>query len=395
MKPTPRPSPSPSLRLPAVLLGTALLAGCSTISGWFDRGSDAADPAPLTEYAPTLDVTPLWSARIGDGEASTGTRQGPAIADGRVFVTGLDGGVRAFDLQSGAAVWHFPGEGLRLAAGAGVGGGLVVAGGLDGTVVALDAATGAERWRAEVNAEVTAPPAIGQGAVLVRGNDGRVTAFDAASGEQRWFWTAQAPPLTVRGTDAPILGPGYVFLGNDDGTIVALALQDGRVLWELPVSQQEGRSELERLADVDGTPVLEGTTLYASSYGGQTMAIDAAAARPLWVQEHGGAGRVGVGADKVVVADPAGVVWGLDKASGSATWQQDALARRKLSGIAVQGDHAVVGDFEGYLHWLQLSDGALAARVDAGEAIRGAPRVADGILVVQDIEGRVSAYRVQ
>ena len=395
MKPTLRPFPSSSLRLSGLLLGTVLLAGCSTISGWFDDSGDAADPAALTEYAPTLTVTPLWSARIGDGEGRTGTRQGPAIADGRVFVTGLDGGVRAFDLQSGAAAWHFPAEGLRLAAGAGAGDGLVVAGGLDGAVVALDAATGAERWRAEVGAEVTAPAAVAQGVVLVRSNDGRITAFDAASGEERWFWTTQSPPLTVRGADAPILGPGYVFTGNDDGSMVALALQDGRVLWELPVAQQEGRSELERLADVDGTPVLEDTTLYASSYGEQTMAIDAPSARPLWVQEHGGAGRVGVGPGKVVVADRGGIVWGLDKATGSATWQQDALARRKLSGVAVQGDHAVVGDYEGYLHWLQLSDGALAARVDAGEAIRGAPRVADGILVVQDIEGRVSAYRVQ
>ena len=399
MKPTPRPIPSSprhaAFLLGSVLSGSLLLAGCSTIGGWFDRGDAAADPAPLTEYAPTATVTPLWSARVGDGEGRTGTRQGPAIADGRVFASGLGGGVRAFDLQSGAPAWHFPGEGLRLAAGPGAGDGLVAVGGLDGVVVALDAATGAERWRGEVNAEVTAPPAVGQGAVLVRSNDGRITAFDAASGDRRWFWSPQVPTLTVRGADAPVLGPAYVFVGNDDGSAVALALQDGRVLWSLPVAQQEGRSELERLADVDGAPVLEGTTLYASSYRGQTMAIDAPAGRPLWVSDKGGAGRVGVAPDKVVVADAGDIVWGLDKATGSAIWQQEALARRGLGGVAIHGGHAVVGDFEGYLHWLQLADGALAARVDAGEAIKGTPRVADGVLVVQDIEGRVSAYRVQ
>lgn len=395
MKPTPRTLPS-SLRLPAAVLGALLLGGCSTIGGWFDRGgSDAAKPAPLTEYAPTVTVAPLWSAGVGGGEGRTGTRAAPAIADGRVFATGLDGGVRAFDLQTGAPAWHMPAEGLRLAAGPGVGDGLVVAGGLDGEVIALDAATGAERWRGKVSAEVVAPPAVGQGAVLVRGNDGRITAFDAASGDQRWFWSPPAPSLTVRGNDAPVLGPGYVFAGNDDGTVVALALQDGRVLWELPVAQQEGRSELERLADVDGTPVLDDTTLYASSYRGQTMAIDAPSGRPLWEQQHGGASRVGAGPDKVVVADADGIVWGLDKATGSAIWQQDALARRKPAGVAVLGEHAVVGDFEGYLHWLRLDTGALAARVDAGDAILGAPRVADGVLVVQDVEGRVSAYRVQ
>ena len=390
-----RPTRANRLRLPGLVLGTALLAGCGTIAGWFDRGDDAAAPAALTEYAPTVTVAHLWSTRAGDGEGRTGTRNGPAIADGRVYATGLDGGVRAFDLQSGAPAWHAPAEGLRLAAGPAAGDGLVVAGGLDGVVLALDAATGAERWRGEVGAEITAPAAIGQGAVLVRSNDGRITAFDAASGERRWFWTSQAPALTVRGEDAPVLGPGYVFAGNDDGTVAALALQDGRVLWSLPIAQQEGRSELERMADGDGMPVLDGTTLFVSSYRERTMAIDAPSGRPLWQQDHGTAARLGVGADKVVVADRNGTVWGLDKATGSSIWQQAALARRNLGGVAVLGDHAVVGDFEGYLHWLRLADGALAARVDAGEAIRGTPRVADGVLVVQDIEGRVSAYRVQ
>ena len=395
MKPTFRPNPTP-LRLPALVLGTVVLAGCSTISGWFDRDdNEATAPAALTEYAPTVTVTPLWSAGVGEGEGRTGTRQGPAIADGRVYAAGLEGGVRAFDLQTGATAWHVPADGVRPAAGPGVGDGLVVVGGLDGVVLALDAATGEERWRGKVNVEVTAPPAIGQGAVLVRSDDGRVTAFDAASGERRWFWAPQAPALTVRGGDAPVLGPGYVFAGTDEGSLVALGLQDGRVLWQMPVAQQEGRSELERMADVDGTPVLEGTTLCASSYREQTAAVDAPSGRPLWTSDHGSAGRIGVAPAKVVVADRDGIVWGLDKLSGAAVWQQDDLARRTLSGVAVQGDHAVVGDFEGYLHWLRLDNGELAARVDAGEAIRGAPRVADGVLVVQDVEGRVSAYRVQ
>src|SRR5690606_26932550 len=258
-------------------------------------------------------------------------------------------------------LWHHDSD-LRLSGGPGAGEGLVVAGSLKGEVVALDAETGAERWQAEVPNEVIAAPVIGQGMVFVRSNDGRLTAFDAASGERRWFWTHELPSLTVRGNDAPVLGPGFVFIGNDDGTLAAISLSDGRLLWDLPVAQPDGRTELDRMADIDGTPVLDGTVLYASSYRQATMAIDAPSGRPIWGSEHGGAGRPGLTVDKVIVSDRNGSVWGLDRSSGSAAWEQAGLARRNLSGVAVHGDYAVVGDFDGYLHWLRLDNGDFAAR---------------------------------
>jgi outer membrane protein assembly factor BamB len=142
--------------------------------------------------------------------------------------------------------------------------------------------------------------------------------------------------------------------------------------------------------------VLDGTTLFASSYKKQTIAIEAPSGRPLWAQDHGGAGRIGLAADRVVVADPAGVVWALDKTGGSAMWQQAALVRRNLSGAAVQGEFAVVGDYDGYLHWLRLDNGDFGARARAGrDAINAAPVVADGILLVQTASGDLSAWRVQ
>jgi len=379
-----------------LLLGVAL-AGCSTMKGWFG-GKHAADkplkPAELADITPTVTVTKLWSANAGKGEGRIGVRQGPGIADGHVYAAAIKGGVRAFDLQTGAALWHFDSD-LPLSGGPGAGDGLVVVGSLEGDVVALDAATGAQKWTAKVSNEVIAAPVIGQGMVFVRSNDGRVTAFDAASGERRWFWNHELLNLTVRGNDAPALGPGYLFVGNDDGTMSALAIADGRPLWEQTVAAAEGRSDLDRMADVDGMPVIDGTTLYASSYKRQTVAIDGPNGRPLWSSDHGGSNRLGASADRVVAADPAGTVWGLDKSSGSVMWQQPALARRNLSGVAIQGDYAVVGDYDGYVHWLNLADGAFAARMRAGrDAVRAAPVVADGVLVVQTIDGGLSAYRL-
>ncbi|KLD75464.1 lipoprotein, partial [Xanthomonas hyacinthi DSM 19077] len=181
----------------------------------------------------------------------------------------------------------------------------------------------------------------------------------------------------------------------DDGTLAALAMQDGRVLWEQTIGVPEGRTELERMSDVDGAPVLDGTTLYATSFKNQTLALEGPSGRPLWTRDHGGAGGVGVSSSSVVVADNAGSVWALDKATGAATWSQPALARRSLTGVAIQGDYAVVGDYKGYLHWLKLDNGEIAARERVGrKALVAQPVVADGILLVQNTKGDLTAFRL-
>ncbi|WP_313317476.1 outer membrane protein assembly factor BamB [Stenotrophomonas sp.] len=388
-----------------VVLVAMALTGCSTVKGWF-AGKDAEakkalEPAELVKFEPTVSVNKVWSANVGKGEGRVGVRQGPAVADGRVYAAALEGGVHALDLQTGKEVWEYtPAKEkkkpkLRLSGGPGVGDGLVVIGTLDGQVIALDASNGAEKWKAKVPGEVIAAPAVAQGLVFVRSNDGRTTALDAASGEQRWFNTQELPSLTVRGNAPVATGPGVLFIGNDDGTLSALAMQDGRPLWEQMVGTAEGRTELERMSDIDGAPVLEGNTLYVSSFKNQTMAIEGPTGRPMWSRDHGGAGGVAVSSGNVVVTDGKGAVYGLDKASGSAMWSQQALARRSLTGAAIQGDYAVVGDYKGYLHWLRLSDGELAAREKSGgDAILAQPIVAEGILLVQNVDGKLTAFRL-
>jgi len=371
-----------------------VMLGCAVISGCGKKKVKPNEPAKLVPFTQTLKVSRVWSASVGKGEERLGVRQIPAIADGRIYAAAVKGGVRALELANGREVWHYRSK-LELTGGPGVGNGLVVVGGLKGEVIALDAATGAERWQAKVTSEVIAPPVIGHGLVLVRSDDGRVSAFEVESGERRWFWTRELPALTVRGNDAPALGQNHVFIGNADGSLVALAVNDGRVLWEQTVADPDGRSELDRMADVDGQPLLDGNLLYASSYKQRTVAIDAPTGRPLWNSEHGGSSRIGLGIDRVVVADPAGTVWALDRSGGSALWQQDALARRGVGGAVVQGDYAVVADLDGYLHWMSLSTGEFVARARAGrDPIKGAPVVVDGLLVVQNVEGKISVWRI-
>ena len=189
------------------------------------------------------------------------------------------------------------------------------------------------------------------------------------------------------------VGPGILFVGNDNGTLSALSMTNGVPVWTSPVAQPEGRSELERMADVDGLAVLDGTTLFATSYKNHTVAIDGPTGQVLWDRDNGGPGGLAVSNSAVVVTDAAGKVWGLDKNTGGSLWQQPGLGLRSVSAPAVLGDYAVVGDFEGVLHWLRLVDGEFAARANLAGPISGQPAVADGVLVVQTRSGQLAAFR--
>ena len=391
-----RPYHRPLRLVAGVALAALLLGGCTTVKNLLDgRGKDKSlEPTPLVQITPSVNVARLWSASIGGGEKSLGMGQHPAIADGRVYAAAVDGGVHALDLKTGQSVWRYASE-LPLSGGPGAGEGLVVVGSLEGDVIALDAATGTEKWKAKVGNEVLAAPAIGGGTVYVHSNDGRVTAFDAATGERRWFYSVEVPTLTVRGSGPVTIGPGIVFVGNDNGNMTALSATDGGVLWSTPVAEPDGRSELERMADVDGAVVIDNTMLYATSYKNHTIAIDGPSGQIVWDRENGGPRGLGLSNSAVVVTDPVGKVWALDKNSGASLWQQDGLAHRNTSAPAVQGDYAVVGDLEGVVHWLRLNDGAFAARAQIGGPITGQPVVSDGVVVVQTTEGQLAAFALQ
>jgi outer membrane protein assembly factor BamB len=386
-----------TLRLLATaVIAIAMLSGCSSVKNLFGgKNKDkSGEPAKLVDITPLVTANRLWSVSVGKGEKDLGIGQYPVIEGGHVYAAAVDGGVSAFDLTTGQSLWHYDSK-SRLSGGPGAGGGLVVVGGLKGEVIALDEATGQEKWTAKVNNEVLVAPAIGGGMVFVHSNDGRVTAFDASNGERRWFYSADIPALTVRGTGGMTLGPNILFVSGDNGTLTALNTNDGNLMWSTAVAEPDGRTELERMADVDGDAVLEGTVLYASSYKNHTVAIDGPSGQVLWDSEHGGARGAGVSNSAVVITDKSGNVVGLDKNSGGSLWQQAGLLNRAVSAASVQGDYALVGDFEGVVHWLRLSDGAFAARSKVGAAVTGKPVVAGDIAVVQSIDGKLTAFSLK
>ncbi|MDY0022272.1 outer membrane protein assembly factor BamB [Arenimonas caeni] len=397
------------------LIIAALLAfatGCSTVKGWFgDKSGKALEPAELVEIANPVSPRQAWSRKLGDEKAALGLRQRPAIEGERLFVADDAGRVMALDLNTGATLWDSEvvrtgKEGSRLlfwrrkaidghvTGGPGVGNGMVVAGGRNGEVVALDAETGAERWRAQVTSEVIAAPLVAGDRVVVRSNDGRTFGLDVADGTRKWVFDRGLPTLSVRGNGEPVTDGNLVYLGYDDGTVIALRGSDGLMAWSQLVAEPEGRNELARMADVDGELAVGYTELYATSFAGQTLAISTQNGRPLWNRDTGGYSGLALLGDRVVLADPDGTLWALDRSSGSALWKQEGLARRWLTTPAVQGDFLVVGDVEGYLHWVRASDGTLAGRDRLGrDPIRATPQVSPtGVLLAIDSEGRLAAY---
>lgn len=400
------------------LLGLAIVAalvlpGCGTVRDWFRSDkTKATDPVALTEIAGARAVDELWSESLGDGEARLGFRQRPAL-DGNTLYAVTDGGaVRAIDIESGDERWERTLEELGSSRGwrlwqrdvregglqssVGVGEGIVAVAGRSGVVFALDAATGEPRWETRVSAEVLAAPLMVPGLVVVRSQDGRVVGLDAGSGERRWSFERPIPTLSSRGASAPVSAGGLVLIGNDDGTVVALRPDDGIAVWEAPVAEAEGRSELDRLVDIDGDLAVGADAVYATSVRGVTAAIALAGGQVGWTRDNGGANGLDLTADGVLLADKGGTLWSLDRASGSALWRQEGLVRRQPTGVALAGELAVVGDVEGYLHWFDPATGEFKARERVGRArILATPLVSPtGIVVAVTDEGRLAAFRL-
>ncbi len=388
-----------------ILLIVALVAtvsGCSTIKGWMHTASsdNVHQPAELVAITPSIGVQQIWSRSVGKGERLLGLREHPAIADGRVYVAeSHDAYVYALDLNSGREIWKTDTK-LRLTGGPGVGSATVVVGSTNGDVVALAADTGAERWRVKTSSEILSNPLVAGNVVIVRSGDGHVLGLDLADGKRRWAFEHALPNLSLRGNPSPVLGGnGLVYLGFEDGMLIALRAQDGIKVWEQTVAQSEGRSELDRLSDIDGDVVVSPDGIFAASYKGQIGAFNPNTGSPLWnhpLVSYGGLAR---GGDTLYASDAVGTVWALDRASGSALWKQEALGYRWLSSPAVQNGYVVVGDLKGFLHWMKADTGAFVARERLGgrkDEIRATPQVSpDGILVAVTTRGKLAAYRIK
>lgn len=379
-------------RFGAVLLAAAVLTGCGVSKLW--RGEDNTQPpTPLVEFEPRVQITTLWKRDVGAGAEARYLKLTPAVAGERVFAAGHEGRVRAYDAESGETLWETDLD-LPLSGGPGVGEGLVLVGTSEGQVAALEADSGERRWQAQVSSEVLAAPQAAEGVVVVRTVDGKLTGLAAEDGAQLWVHDRNVPTLTLRGTAPPVLRQGMVLTGFDDGTLVALALEDAQLLWESQVAMPSGRSDLERMVDIDAAPVITGNTVYAATYQGSVAGLDLDSGNILWRREISSHAGVAGDVANLYVTDERNHVWALDRFTAASVWRQDQLEAREVTAPAVLGEHVVVGDLEGYVHWLRRDDGAFAARVRVdGSPIRAAPIAAGETLYVYSHGGNLAALR--
>lgn len=384
-----------TLKIVVLCLLSSALAGCGTISGFFAADSYEAPPAELTEFDAEFEIKPIWSTNTGDGTNSNYANLSPKLLGDTIITVDYRGDVRSHNIENGRRGWR---NKLKLPVAAGVGGGegLVVIGAQTGEVVALNEADGKEVWRQRLSSEILAPAQVRDNSVLLRTADGRLTALSASNGNIMWSYQRSVPLLSLRGVSAPVIEDDRVIAGYDNGRLVALALSDGKVIWEKSVAVPRGRTELERLVDIDADPVVVDGVVYAIAYQGSLAAMDTFDGQTLWEREMSSSTGIAVAPrDAVYVSDDQSYLWAIADGSGDSLWRQTLLLRRSISAPAIAGDYIVVGDFEGYLHWVARTDGRFVARQQLGKgAIRSQPLVRDGVLYVITTEGKLSAIRI-
>jgi len=329
--------------------------------------------------------TMRWSVDLDGG----GYGFAPAVLGESVYAAGSRGSLARIALASGAVEWRIDTD-ARLITAVGAAPGLVAVTDEDGMLRVFDDA-GKPRWQAYLGAEAVSVPALDADVLVVRGSDNRVIAFDAYTGRRRWVYTRQNPPLVLRQTNRPLLDGATAYVGLPGGRLVALSTETGALRWESAISLPRGSNEIERIADVLGEPVLVGRQLCAGSYQGRVGCVDPGSGRPLWNRDISAVGAIDFDGRRLVAVDTRGRVHAINDA-GEPIWMQEALAGRLLAAPALMGNAVVLGDEEGYLHWLDVDDGRLVGRVRIdGSAIVAAPRRAGSLAIVQTVRGRVAA----
>ena len=377
------------LSKPVVLVLLALVLGSCA------KDEPLIPPTPLTAIERTVSAATQWTVNIGKRDKKNVSSFRPVSVGDTVYAAGVDGRVSAVDANTGALKWQRRVQ-SALRSGVAADETRVVVANREGQLTALDAESGDDLWTYDMSSEVLSAVATGFGVVVARGADGRIVGLDGVTGTERWTRTYTPPALTVYGYSPPVLLPTGVLLGLDDGKVIALSLDNGGTLWESQLTVASGRSEIERLVDVDANILLDDRYIYAAGYQGNVARLEPQRGNQLWSTPLSTTVGISQSESALYVIDETDRVVALDKDTGETLWEQTALVGRKLTRPVLIGGAAVVVDFEGIVHLLDTASGDLKGRLDTGSSGRGSePLVVDGQLVVQFADGKLRAIKTQ
>ena len=380
-----------SISLLALAAGCSSMPSLSSLNPFTTKSVPKNPPVALVDIKPTLAVRNVWSTSVGAASVSTFS---PAVTGDSIFAAAQDGTVVRLDAASGRPAWRIN-AGVKLTAGVGSDGTTVAVAGEKGLLMVFDA-SGSLRWKAQTSSEVLSAPAVGQGFVVVRSQDNRIVGFDAITGERRWIVQRTAPPLTLRAAPGILLAAPNAYVALPGGKLLAITLATGAPRWEVSVGEPRGATELERIVDTSGMPVMIGREVCTVSFQGRAMCFDATTGTTAWAKDL--SSEVGLGADErfLFAADANGAVSALTREAGASVWKNAQLAHRRLSAPASVGRAVAVGDYQGYVHFLGREDGAMLARIATdGSPITAAPVLSGTNLIVQTHAGAVAALSAE
>ncbi len=378
------------LLFPLSLAALLIAAGCS-------KDKDVEPPAKLVKFPETLPVKKLWGEGVGGGKKQLVLRLGlgPVIDNGVVFAASHKGEVLAASLDTGRHVW-VKNLKIPLSAGPSAGLGMVVVGSSKGAIVALDGATGRELWRSRLNSELLSAPAISEQVVVLRSVDGRLHGLDSHNGKELWSVEQQVPRLSLRGTATPIIAKEVAISGFDNGKVMAVSLHSGDTVWDTALASPHGRTELDRLVDIDSAVRIVGDNVFATGFQGRTAMLALDSGQIWWAHDMSSYRGLAADADNLYVTQSDGIVVALRQRDGSELWRNQKLKLRRLSTPVLTSTAVGVADFQGYLHWLDKTTGELVARERiAKERITNSPAAVGDTIVVLTDGGKMAAFRAK
>jgi outer membrane protein assembly factor BamB len=357
---------------------------------WFGSEPTVEPPAELVDFNRKVTPRKLWSRSVG-GSDDDRVKLVPFVYQGKVFVADRGGVVRALSASNGGALWSVNTD-LNISGGPGAGSGLVLVGSSDGELTALDINSGQQRWQAKVSSEVLSVPKADQGVAVVHTIDGKLFAFQASDGNSMWLYDRSIPVLTLHGSSSPVLHGSTVICGFASGRMAAFELVSGNPLWESTISMPSGRSELERMVDINGDPRVVDGVAYVTTYQGDMAAVAVDSGEVLWRRPLSSYAGLGADGKQLYVTDDGDTVWGVDPSSGASLWQQNKMHGRRLTAPVPLGRYLMVGDYEGYIHILSAEDGDIVGRIRVGsDPISTPPMVANGVAYVLGDGGSLAA----